>query len=675
MVTFILDGVLYENPEGWEETEAKITFDHDTQITSVDYTQEYTFYGAAYSYLYGKYITGNYCDLVSVQIIRDGTTIVNGVIFVTSCKFNESKCSVIAKVDDDSFSARIQNNLSVKVEANGELSKNGVAITPVPINDILLFYKDGVYFNNGRKGYFVHDILKWHVAWMTDNAVNFVSDFYQIGYGAVDMCSSGVNLRDISGVSDVKPKIDFRTLFSTCRKLRNVGMGFQRIGGVPTVRIEHIDFFRTNTNFVALYNINDIELSFVQELLYSNIQVGSEITRVRDCDEAQTNCGAFVEVTYYGFEEDSFGLTGVCNLDFGLDLTIDTDVVIDPNTIEDISSYENDGNDDSFICIQVDLPAMTAPPQYIGYYKANQSDPLNIQQAWFNNDYRNESILLRYADYINGNIGSFQLINNLNLFLVSGSSPLGRMSPSIDYNSALANTPLWTTYPPANSAIFFNDTAYIQNSGSTVQRIIDGFQCYDSGGQYDDTTGVYTALYEGAYRFSMQFSIQVTSSSPAGQVTYRMNLLRYDSGGTLIQTYTSQLVAANTFTLTGAFYPTIIYDTGFVEGELGDYYTVTFEANTSNPFYTELQILEGWFECTETRSVIQTIQNNTGNKRLGVRRSFDYPITCEVSNEILNDVTTQVLLTGINTSKQGFIESAQINLITGKSTFDIITNS
>lgn len=675
MVDFFLDGVLYDSPKGWEDTSVSIEFSHETQITSLDYTQEYEFTGAAYQYLYGKYKAGAYCDLVGVIVKRDNRTIVNGVIFITSCTFNESRCVVSAKIEDDGYSARIQNNLSVKVAANGSLSKNGAAITPIPVIDLLMFYSDGVYLNNARRGYFVHDMFRWYIDWMTDGIVGFRSDFFNVGgEGEVDTCSSGINLRDVGGLTESAPLVDFRTLFTTYRVLRNVAMGFQRVSGQVIVRIEHIDFFTTNPNTVTMSDINEVELSFVQELLYSNVKVGTDITRVIDCDSGNTPCTAFEETTYYGFDRESFGLTGTCNLDLSLDLSMQRDVVTDSNTIEDIVNFENDQYDEDLVCIQVNVPALNAPPQFVGYYQADQSDPLNIQQAWYNNEYRNESVLLRYVDYLNGSLGGFQLINGLNLFLVGGSSPLGRMAPSIDYSLTLANTPLWTPFPPVDGIIFFNDTAFIQNAGSVVPRIIDGFQSYDSGGQYDDATGIYTAQFDGAYRFSMQFSIQATSGSPAGQVTYRMNVKRYDSGGTLIQTVTSQLVATNTIDLTGVFYPTIIFDTGFIQGNAGEYFTANFEANTSNPFATDLQVLDGWFECVDTRSVITTIQTNTGSKNLGVRRSFNYPISCEMSDAIMDDVTTQILITGVNTIKQGFIEKAQINLITGESSFDIITN-
>jgi hypothetical protein len=296
MVEFFLDGVLYDSPKGWEDTSVSIEFSHETQITSLDYTQEYEFTGEAYQYLYGKYKAGAYCDLVDVVVKRDNRTIVNGVIFITSCTFNESRCFVSAKIEDDGYSARIQNNLSVKVAANGSTSKNGVAITPIPVIDLLMFYSDGVYLNNARRGYFVHDMFRWYIDWMTDGIVGFRSDFFDVGgEGEVDTCSSGINLRDVGGLTESAPLVDFRTLFTTYRVLRNVAMGFQRVGGQVTVRIEHIDFFTTNTNTVTMADINEVELSFVQELLYSNVKVGTDITRVIDCDSGNTPCTAFEE--------------------------------------------------------------------------------------------------------------------------------------------------------------------------------------------------------------------------------------------------------------------------------------------------------------------------------------------------------------------------------------------
>lgn len=663
-LTFLLDGQQFDSPEGWEGTSFARTFDHNTQITTLDYSQEYMFTGAAYAYLYGKAVNGQECDLVDVLITDGDRVLVQGVIFITDCTFNETQCSVKVTVQDDGFSARIENNLSIPVTIGGDKSKNGTAITPITPQFIFLFNQEtGAYLSESTAVYTVHDAMRWFVQWMTDGGVLFRSDFFNVGgIGEVDTITSGINVLNSESQDVGGPVITFRDMFTTWRILRNVGMGFEWVNGQPQVRVEQIDFFRTGTTIVPLTDAETVELSFVRELLYSNIEIGSETTANGDCDSGA--CGAFVNTRYYGFRNEIFGLTGTCNMDIPLNLTFPRDVVIDGNTIQAILIDGDENFNESTVCIERDLGTATA----------TQSDPLNVGQFWYNGGYTNENILLRYVDYINGNIGGFQLIEDINLFLCSGSSPFGEMFPSADYSQTLATTPLWTEFPNGGpNIIFFNDTAFVQIAGSPIPRLQDGFQCFDANNRYDDTTGRYSCEYSGAYRFQMQFSVQTTSGAPTGQVVIRCSALRYSSGGTLIDTITIPLLTDTVLNLTVRT-ATPIWDSGFLEADAGDYFTFLFEANTNSIFSTDLRVFDGWIELIASRSVVETIQTNTAAKRLGVRRSFKYPLTCEDTDTIRQDITARVLLTSKEVVKTGVIERVEVNMVTGESTFDIITN-
>jgi len=663
-LTFLLDGQLFDSPKGWEGTSFSRTFDHDTQITTLDYSQSYTFYGDAYAYLYGKAVNGQECDLVDVLITDGARTLVQGVIFITDCVFNESECYVEAKVEDDGFSARIENNLSIPVAIGGDRSKNGVAITPISPQFIFFFDQtNGSILSESTAVYTVHDALGWFIQWLTDGTVGFRSDFFNVGgVGEPDNITSGLNVLNSESQDLGGPVVTFRDLFTTWRIIRNVAMGFEWVNGVPHVRIEHIDFFRTGATIVPITDVNTVELSFVRELLYSNIEIGSETTADQDCDNG--NCGAFVNTRYYGFRNETFGLTGTCNRDIPLNLRFPRDVVIDGNTIQSILIDKDESYNESMVCVH----------RMLGIAWASQSDPLNIGQYWYNGEYTNENILLRYVDYINGNIGGFQLIEDINLFLCSGSSAIGRMAPSVDYTQTLDATPLWTLFPNGGpNMVFANDTAFIINAGSTVPRIVNGFQCFDANNRYDDTTGRYSCEYSGVYRFQMQFSVQAASGTPTGQIVMRCSALRYSSGGTLLDTTVIPLFTDTTLNLT-VLQPTPIWDSGFLEADAGDYFEFTFEANTNSIFATDLTVLEGWIELVASRSVVETIQTNTAAKRLGVRRSFSYPLDCEDQDAIREDITARVLLTSKSLVKTGVIERVEVNMVTGESTFDLITN-
>lgn len=667
MMEFIIDGALVENPIGWDETRLTRKFIHDTQINQLSYDQEYTWTGDVYQSLYLRYLNQNTCELVPVEIKVRGRSIVQGVIFVTDCVFNESMATVTVKVRDDGFSARIQNNLGVPITIFGGLTKNSDPLTPITPIDVTMFNQATGAALTGvttRKCYRVHDAMKFVVEWATDNNVGFVSDFFDTGTGAEDVVTSGANLRNDTGQDILGPTVSFRDLFTTWRILRNVGIGFERSNGQPVVRVEHISYFQENpTGVVQCLDAESVELDFVQELLYSFVDIGTDTTKNTDC---AVDCGAFVNTRYYGFNREGFGMTGTCNRDQPFPLFHQNKIVIDGNTIQSILVDGEDSFDDSMVCIHIDPLTNTA----------TDGDPLNIGQFWYNVAYTNAEVLARYEDYLTGNINLFSLVADLNRFLCSGSSPLGRFAPAIDYQSvAVANAPLWTSFPAAGgNVIWFNDNAAIANGGSVVPRIQTGFTCYDVNNRYDDTTGRYSVEYDGAIRFEWQFSVQAASGTPTGTLNVQSIIERYDIGGTLVDTLTYPSINDTVLNLT-ILQPTAILDSGFLEATAGDYFVFRFEATTTNPFATDLTILDGWVELMETRSVVEVQQTNNGTKRLGVRRTFTYPLTDVNTDTLFNDTRVQVRVTGRATEATGFVEQLSVDAYTNAATISIISNA
>ena len=662
---FYINGQQVESPQGWDETRASRDFIHDTQLSQLTYDQEYTWGGSVYSLIYGFYKTGNICDLLNVEVRLRGRTIVRGVIFVTDCVFNESLHIVRVKIRDEGFSARIQNNLSVPITIFGSESKNGVTITPITPLAVNMFTQatgGPLVSVTVRSLYSVHDAMKFCVDWMTDGNVGFRSDFFDTGIGAADFVTSGANLREANGADTLGPTISFRDLFSTWRALRNVAIGFERSNGQPIVRVEHVSYFQEGTGTpVQCQNADSVEMDFVQELLYSFIDIGSDVTLNSDCSGS---CGAFVNTRWYGFNREGFSIGGTCNIDQPYALFQQNKVVIDGNTIQSILIDGEDQYDDSLICVHVDtsIPIATA------------GDPLNIGQYWYNVPYTNAEVIARYTDYLNGNVETYSLATDLNLFLCSGSSPFGRFAPSVDYTQTLASFPAYTSFPNGGGPVVWaNDTAFIQAVGSVVPRIAAGFTSFDTGSRYDDTTGRYTVEFDGALRFESMFSVQAASGSAGGTINVRLVMERYDSGGTLISTTNLPALNDTVFNLT-VFTPTNLVDTGFVEVNAGDYFQFRIEATTTNPFSTSLQVFDGWIELVESRSVVRIQQTNSGSKRLGVRRTFTYPLDDAATDTLLNDTTKKVRVTGRATEATGFVEKLDVNLYDNTATISIISN-
>lgn len=663
---FYIDGILVDSPEGWDETRASRLFDHDSAVNALTFDQEYTWTGSVYELLYSRYRSGMICDLLNVEIKLRGRSIVQGIIFLTDCVFNESTATVRVKVRDDGFSARIQNNLSVPIQIFGDESKNGETIDLLTPQNVLMFNQQTggpLVSVTVRPCYTVHDAMKFCVQWMTDGNVDFRSDYFFSGDGAADFVTSGANLKSEDGTEILGPIITFRDLFATYRILRNVGVAFERDGGRPVVRVEHISYFQQDaSNPIQCRDAISVEMEFVQELLYSHIDIGSETTDDSDCNGG---CGAFVNTRWFGFNREAFAIGGTCNIDKPFAIFQQGKVVIDGNSINRILLDGVDNFDESLICVHVDTATM----------QATAGDPLNIGQYWYNVPYINAEVIGRYQDYINGNIETFSLVADLNLFLCSGSSPFGRFDPSVNYNQTLASSPAYTSFPNGGGPVVWaNDTAFIQALGSVVPRISAGFTSFDTGNRYDDTTGRYTVEFDGALRFESMFSVEAASGSPAGTINVRLVMERYDSGGTLISTTNLPALNDTVFNLT-VFTPTNLVDTGFVEANAGDYFQFRIEATTTNPFSTSLRVFDGWIELVESRSVVKVQQTNNPTRRLGVRRTFDYPLTDPDTDALLTDTRRQVRVTGRATDATGFVEKLEVNLHTNTANVSIISNA
>jgi len=664
---FYIDGVLVDSPEGWDETRASRIFDHDSGVNALTFDQEYTWTGSVYQLLYGRYRSGLVCDLLNVEVKLRGRSIVQGVVFLTDCVFNESTATVRVKVRDDGFSARIQNNLSVPIQIFGDESKNGETIDLITPQPVLMFNQQTggpLVSVTDRACYTVHDAMKLCVQWMTDGNVDFRSDYFLTGDGSADFVTSGANLKSEEGTEVLGPIITFRDLFATYRILRNVGVAFEREGIRPVVRVEHISYFQeASANPIQCANAISVEMEFVQELLYSHIDIGSETTGE---DECNGGCGAFVNTRWFGFKRESFAIGGTCNIDKPFGLFQQGRVVIDGNTINSILIEGGDKFDESLICVHVD-PATN---------QATMGDPLNIGQFWYNVPYINAEVIGRYQDYISGNIDTFTLVSDLNLFLCSGSSPVGFLQPADpDYEQFIPTTPLSVSFPSTGGPIVWaNDTAFIQAGSSTVPRIQAGFQCFDAGNRYNDSTGRYVAEYDGALRFNIQFSVQATTGAPTGQIILSIAVDRYDSGGSLISTTETPFFTDVVSNLT-VLQPTPIFDTGFIAANAGDGFEFRAVATKTGAVATELRLLEGWIELTESRNVVKVQQTNNGTRRLGVRRTFDYPLTDPDTDELLTDTRRQVRVTGRATDATGFVEKLEVNLHKNAATLSIVSNA
>lgn len=649
MVSVYFGNQLVTNPREWEDLSVSISFDHINQITLIEYGTELTFYKDAFSYLYSSRFDS--CKLVPVEVkmscgnITD--TIITGNIFITECVFNELECSVSVTIHDDGYSSRIQNNKSTKVSMSVTETKNGLSLTPASERIVTMLIPSTGGYDRIVRGYTVYEIFRVLVAWMTDNTVDFESDYFNTGDGANDWMCSGIDLRNLADSGElerVNPvSTSFDDLYTLMRRVENLALGFQRVNSRPVLRIEPLSYFRDNTVILNLANVNKTELSYVQEILYARIKIGGEITRPNECDEGNTTCSAANNVSYYGFDQEEYSITGECNQDIELDLSISGDFIVDTSTIEDVTIYQNDAYDKSMFLINIYENSPSA-------WRAVSTDVFGTGAYWYNEKYTNRKILERYIDYLVGELLLFSLYNGINLFT--------------KYNLNTGTGILNPTQIPA-----YQEVTMALNGTE-----IDPFNRLS-------TSNVFTPIDEGVYQFCVGMSVNEFGSPPNGiTVLYQLNIELYNSSNILLNRYSSEVRQYVTGDPASFFNWTSTY----ISMDSGDYaiFTASY-AQTTPPLAPpgQAQIVFGfnsggddYFQCCNSGVVIQDIQANTGQNRRVAKTSFNYPIKWGEFKQYLNDTTKLIGVSNQSINRVGWNNEITYNFNTGNASVSILSN-
>jgi len=640
-----LDGTQYLDPIDWKGLNEVTRWDFGFLMYIRTFDGGLTFQGNAYNYLYGKYTSGNLCDLVKCEAYIDGQKVIDGNIFVTDCEFDETHRVVVTKIQDSGYGARIQNNRSIEVGCDLITTKNGEAIAPAPAGNILCFDpSDGTALNGTGwvKTYWVAEVFEFLVGWMSDNLVAFQSDYFTTGDGAVWRMTSGFNLRNMES-DPVAPKVSFSDLYDCFRKLLRVSMGFDVApDGRPRLRIEPESFFRNSGSSVTLLNTTNVTLSFVQDVLYASARVGTNITRVQDCDSGDSDCSAAVNVNYYGCDTEQYGIAGTCNSDSELSLTPSNKFIYDTNTIQDIGVYGNEQYDEDVVLIEIEPNTSFAL----------DSDPLGIGQHWYNASIMNNEVLARWQEYLLGSMDFYGLQSGIGDFKAD------------DFTTAVLlpdQTPVFNdvTIDPTN--VVYNP----QNAWSNV-------------------TNRWTAAYDGVYSFTVSSAVISWTGSPNGiAISTQLNVDHYDSGGTLINRYSGPVEGY----VTGDPSNTYTYTTPYISIEAGEYciYTISY-AQSISPGINQAEIVygvesftptvnAGYFMLNDSRAAIGGVQANTGASLAYVKRSFERPISVETYNTIRSNPWSRVGISNEDGTRSGWLGMIKRNFVNLQCEVEILTTA
>lgn len=520
-IRFIIDGQDRGQPLNPEEFGVTVNEDESITARVVSFDADLIFGGDVYSYLFQKLNNSGYCELVNVRVDylcgKIWQKLVDGYIIVTESKFNYDKCQVSTKIYDQTFSTRINNNKSIPFSMNLTETKNGQPVTP-PIRPTVRIYNPATVpfavYENAGTGVSVYDALKHLVACMSDNLVDFESNYFTapIGTSDMDVLTNGRNIRtDV----DSEIVISFEELFTALRSKFNLGMGFEiQPNGRPLLRIEQESYFFQSTPSTNLYNQSGIEMNFDTARLYASVQFGNDpVLEQNECGDGSQPC-TFAQTPFRGFRNEAFGFTGECNTANVLNLETGK-VIFDANTIEDIYRFNNTSHDTTNIILQC---AFTAG--VFNRFEVLQTDPYGIGQGVYNGRYTNLNVS---ANWVDG------FPNSLFSYLVQGFNPA-----LTAFDVRVSNTPLQQ---------FFTDTAGTFFSSFNGLFIDFNTEVSDPNNIFSGSD--YVVPFAGLYTFTLQLIRQPVGDPLVGNITQFASIKHFDGADTFISEYNGTQVVQN----------------------------------------------------------------------------------------------------------------------------------
>jgi hypothetical protein len=406
-IKFLIDGADRGQPTNADEF--GVTVNENTEINAriVSFDNDLVFVGGVYEYLFGKLDQQGFCNLIQVDVQYQCAGVwkrlTNGYIILSECNFLLDKCQVKTKLYDASFSTKINNNKGIPFSMSGSLTKNLQAVTPpTPLIGFFFNPANGSHGGGYITGVSVYDAFKHLIACMSDNLIDFASDYFfffpPIYYESFLLLTNGEAINKRNNAETV---ISFETLYLALKKKLNLGMAFEtQTNGRPLLRIELASYFFESNPLVNLYDQPNIDLTFDKDRLYQAINFGSNPMLEKEaCDDGNTPC-SFLQTPFRGFRDETFGFTGECNTSKILNVKSD-EVVFDTNVIENVFRFANETHKlNPFIvdCQWQDL---------ISEYRANRFDPYSIGQTVYNGDFRNVQVSANWIDGFPNSLFSF----------------------------------------------------------------------------------------------------------------------------------------------------------------------------------------------------------------------------------------------------------------------------
>jgi hypothetical protein len=406
-IKFLIDGADRGQPTNADDFGVTVSENTDINSRIVSFDNDLLFVGGVYEYLFSKLDTQGFCNLIQVEVQYQCAGVwkrlVNGYIILSECNFLLDRFQVKTKLYDESFSTKINNNKGIPFSMSGALTKNLQAVVPpTPLTGLFFNPTNGSYGGGEITGVSVYAAFKHLVSCMSDNLIDFASDYFFFDSSAsVDSFLLLTNGDAINKSNNAETVVSFETLYIALKNKINLGMAFEtQANGRPLLRIEPAAYFFESNPLVNLYDQPNIDLTFDKARLYQAVNFGSSPMLEKEaCDEGNTPC-TFMQTPFRGFRDETFGFTGECNTSNVLNVKSD-EVVFDTNVIENTFRFGNESHKLNPFVVDCQWFASTQE------YRANKFDPYGTNQTVYNGDFRNVKVSENWIDGYPNSLFSF----------------------------------------------------------------------------------------------------------------------------------------------------------------------------------------------------------------------------------------------------------------------------
>lgn len=638
---FFLDGIQVQDPKGWEDLDTTIKRDNALQGVIISQESQPEFYGDGYTLIKNKFDTSGFCEFVEIEIKQtcdqlNYQTIFTGVIFLSDCKFDLMRCSVKVKTVNNGYYAKISNNKNIKADISVGRSKNDVDITAAASHNVAFFVPaSGTYGTASIAVYSMYEVFKFLTAFVSDGTIDFVSDDFGVGGQWEGVCITTPH--EISFTDQtVVPMVSFQEAFTEINKKLRIGFSIEVINSVPTLRIENLEYFFTQTSIITLPDAKEVTMAMDTSQLFSAVHLGSSTTL-----DSYPPFGtlSFPElIGFLGFKDETYHVIGTCNVDRTLELS--SEWIISSNVIEEIFVNWSFSYDGKVVLVNIDEATNKA-------VQSNWVDP-STGKYYYNKAFNNESVVSNWF---------FGIPNQIALFLGDGNDTFRASNTT---NNVLVEDNV-------NYLVMgFDDETNPPNN--------------DPNGNYNPVTAEYTIPQSGIYTFntSGRMRMRMQSGNTSVLTNFFVRISVYDLFNVL---YLSQDIPCyyngnieNSHTSKSPYYVTFKGNAVFYVPFVGYTVRVEYKIYSSTPSVHN-QLINSTYQCTGAINGGGIVgSSDPENYKIKVY-SFDYPLTFDQFNTIKADPKKLITFTTNNgVTQTGWIEEIKYYHHNKVASLKLITN-